>query len=151
MPQPGNASPPGNPVVQAAHYPSFSAALAAALALAAPGTDPILSVTDIQRIFEDTRIPPLVTLSVLEGGSIDGPHTLTLLGSFKAGPYRVFGPEIDVVLEAGSVPWAYPQWWGGASLAPAVLGRGTFQMNLILSESGMILVRATIPPALPAS
>ena len=129
------------PLVNTALCASFSAALEAAMK-----DSGILLVSDAQRLTEDTVIPEGVALVILKGGSVYGPFTLTVKGPFQAGRYRVFGDALDVVLEQGSVPLAYPQWWGAGSLSPAVLGEGARQTLVLLSET-CISVKATIPEA----
>jgi len=105
-----------DPWVDVRAYASINAAVAAIGA-----TQTTLVVPNAQTLTASLTIPSNIHLIPLKGGSIaKAPGcTLTINGSFEAGPYQVFSgfSAGDVTFGSGSVKEVIPQWWGADSIA----------------------------------
>lgn len=135
----------GGPFISARANASFDNVLATA-------ANKTILVDSTITISVDKTIPSTVGVCVIKGGSfaVASGKTLTINGSFIAGLYRVFSGAGTVVFGVGSIPEAYPQWWGGnpdgtsstAAISSAItatsktyLSEGTWLANIDLSNT----------------
>lgn len=71
-----------------------------------------LVIADAQTLSANATFPSTLSVIILNGGSIDGAHTLTINGPFEAGLYEVFGSSLTVTFGPGVCTEVYPEWWG---------------------------------------
>ena len=117
-----------------------------------------LLIANAQKVSVDTTIDSTVHIVVVRGGSfvVAAGKTLTINGPFSAGLYPAFSGRGSVVFGAGSIPEAYPEWWGArgdlsadttAAIQSAIDSRvpdGNNNSGSIVKLSGKYLVNGTI-------
>ena len=88
-------------------------------------------------ITDNLTIPATTELYVPKGAylSIAAGKTLTINGTFPAGPYRVFTGSGAVMFGSESVKEIYPEWWGGKADG-ATDSSIAFQASILASASG---------------
>jgi hypothetical protein len=94
--------------ISAADYGGLNAAVTA---LGATTCELVVDAADA--LTASVTIPTTMSLKIVKGGVVTTTgFTLTVAGTFDAGPYQVFAGTGTVVLGAGSAAHAYAEWWG---------------------------------------
>jgi hypothetical protein len=98
--------------------PNYGTLPEALASIGAEGTTLFIPAGTVN-VAEDLTVPANVHLQVLKGGifQVDDGVTLTIDGSFEAGPWQVFAGTGQVNMSNAKVGTAYMQWWadGGAN------------------------------------